>query len=320
MNGCAKALPCLAIALAFASPGVARAEPADVGHAEALFNTAMKMMDARLYEEACPKFAESKHLSPGVGVTLHLADCYEKLGHKASALREFRDAEKMAIERHDKRADVAHTHATALEGQVNRLTIPPPPPGGAAGAPTVLLDGEPVDAGDLGKPFPADPGAHTITVNSPGQAPRVFSVNVDPKTPVTTATIDPPEPAAEPPTPSLALVPSPPVPDAALNDAPAVQPAGHWVGAELIGVGLAGIGVGAVLIPYNKMTSTAPCDPADKKLSNWVPSIVAFSLGTVVAGAGLIVYLNAPKRTGVALVMAPAPLPGGGGATVQGSF
>ena len=122
------------LALALATPGIAQAQEGDPAHAEALFNTAMRLQDARMFEEACPKFAESKRLAPGIGVTLHLADCYERLGRKASALREFREAQKMALERHDKRADVASAHASALEPQVNQLTIAGAPAEGAAGA------------------------------------------------------------------------------------------------------------------------------------------------------------------------------------------
>ena len=42
--------------------------------------------------------------------------------------------------------------------------------------------------------------------------------------------------------------------------------------------------------------------------------------GVVAAGAGLVVYLTAPKSTSVGLVVSPTPLPGGGGATMQASF
>jgi hypothetical protein len=304
------------VLLAFASPGVALAQEGDSAHAEALFNTAMRLQDARLYEEACPKFAESKRIAPGVGVTLHLADCYERLGRKASALHEFREAHKMALERHDKRADVAAAHASALEAQVNQLTIAGAPAEGATGAGVLTLDGEPVSADDLGKPIPVDPGDHTVTITSPGQPPRTFSAHVGAGALLTTVTVDSPGPAPAPPL--IVPLPSAAPPDTE-GDLPARTP-GNWIGAELMGAGLAGLGIGAILVPANKMNTDTDCDPSHNTFRNWVPSIIAFSAGAVALGGGLIVYLSAPKRKTVAVVVAPTPLPGGGGATVQASF
>ncbi|MGO9834921.1 MAG: hypothetical protein ACLP1X_11945 [Polyangiaceae bacterium] len=302
------------VVLAFVSPGVALAQEGDSAHAEALFNTAMRLQDARMYEEACPKFAESKHIAPGVGVTLHLADCYERLGRKASALHEFREAQKMALERHDKRADVAAAHASALEPLVNQLTIAGAPAEGTTGT----LDGEPVSVDNLGKPIPVDPGDHTVTITSPGQPARTFSAHVEAGALLTTVAVDSPGPAPAPPT----IVPlpsgSPPAMDA---DLPARAPT-NWIGAELMGVGLAGLGIGAILVPANKMNTDTDCDPSHNTLRNWVPSIIAFSAGAVALTGGLLLYLSAPKRKTVAaaVVVAPTPLPGGGGATVQASF
>src|SRR5580692_9240289 len=79
----------------------------EVGNAEALFDEARDLRDAGHYAEACPKFAESRGLANGVGVTLYLADCYEKVGKTQSAWTEFRNAEKLARDKGDKRADVA---------------------------------------------------------------------------------------------------------------------------------------------------------------------------------------------------------------------
>jgi hypothetical protein len=308
----ARAVLPICLILALASPGIARAQEGDSAHAEALFNTAMRLQDARMFEEACPKFAESKRLAPGIGVTLHLADCYERLGRKASALREFREAQKMALDRHDKRADVASAHASALEPQVNQLTIAGSPAEGATGA--IALDGEPVSADSLGKPLSVDPGDHTVTITSPGQPPRTFSAHVEAGALATTVTLD--SVGAAPAPPFLApLSPAPPPPDA--DDLAARGPR-HWIGAELIGAGLAGLGIGAILTPYNRMNTDKDCDPVHM-LKDWVPSIIAFSAGAVALGGGLIVYLSGPKRK-TALVVAPTPLPGGGGATLQGSF
>lgn len=306
------------VVLALASPGAAHAQAGDSAHAEALFNTAMQLSAARVYDQACPKFAESKRLAPGVGVSLHLADCYEKLGRKASAWHEFKEAEKLALARHDKRSDVAAAHAAALEPQLNRLTIAAPPTEGAAGAASVLLDDEPVSAGDLGKGLAVDPGDHTVTVNAPGQPPRVFSAHVDAAALATTVALD--APAAEAPPGPQSGPPPPPGPPVAADDIALVHTPRQWIGAELIGAGVIGIGIGAVLIPSSRMVNGTLCDPPLSMRGSWAPSLIAFSAGVVAAGAGLVVYLTAPKSTSVGLVVSPTPLPGGGGATMQASF
>ena len=68
-------------------------------------------------------FAESKRLAPGLGVTLYLADCYERIGRTASAWTEFKAAEGLARARSDQRAEVARALAQALEPKLERVTI-----------------------------------------------------------------------------------------------------------------------------------------------------------------------------------------------------
>ena len=79
------------VALALSWAAAARAEPLDdAARADASFKEAMQLRSGGHDAEACPKFAESQRLAPAVGVTLYLADCYEKTGRTASAWREFR--------------------------------------------------------------------------------------------------------------------------------------------------------------------------------------------------------------------------------------
>jgi hypothetical protein len=109
--------------------------------AQALFEAAKQLRDAGQVADACPMFAESKELAPGVGITLYLADCYERAGRPASALDQFRQAETLARERgDDKRAAVAHERARALEPRLEHPApaaspAPLPPPVDAAPAP-----------------------------------------------------------------------------------------------------------------------------------------------------------------------------------------
>src|SRR5579872_1852624 len=128
------------LALVLGPTGAARAQTTDVARAETLFNAAKALLDAGQYVDACTKFAESKRLAPGLGVTLYLADCYERIGRTASAWAEFRSAEGLARERSDKRVDLARARAQALEGKLDRLTVSVAPTVPQAGL-QVLRDG-----------------------------------------------------------------------------------------------------------------------------------------------------------------------------------
>src|SRR5262249_10861761 len=109
---------------------VAQAQPAGASgaaeQADAAFKEAQRLHAAGNDEAACPKFAESKRLAPAIGVSLHLADCYARTGRSASAYREFKDAEKMARDKGDKRADIAAERAAALAPTLSHLTVEVP--------------------------------------------------------------------------------------------------------------------------------------------------------------------------------------------------
>src|SRR5687768_6154338 len=79
-------LSCVAFA-----PRLASAQ-GDKATAEALFAEGRRLMSSGDFKTACPKFAASQKLDPGLGTSLNLADCYEKSGKTASAWAEFRDA------------------------------------------------------------------------------------------------------------------------------------------------------------------------------------------------------------------------------------
>src|SRR5262245_8870421 len=79
------------------SESVVRAQDAmNKATAEALFADGRRLVGAGDYAAACPKFAASQKLDPGVGTALNLADCYERMGRWASAWAEFRSAASAA--------------------------------------------------------------------------------------------------------------------------------------------------------------------------------------------------------------------------------
>ncbi|MGH7270850.1 MAG: hypothetical protein ACREJ3_10510 [Polyangiaceae bacterium] len=164
--------------IALVSPAVARAQSRDdLARADSLFNAAKALLDEGQVTDACAKFAESKHLAPGLGVTLYLADCYERIGRFASAWTEFRSAEGLALQRHDKRAAVARARADALNPKLDRLTVTLAPTVPQAGL-QVLVDGTALTSEEMGLPAPVDPGDHVVVVSSQGQVRRTIKAHL----------------------------------------------------------------------------------------------------------------------------------------------
>ena len=305
-----------AIGLSWA-PLVRAQAPDATAQADAAFKDAMQLRAAGHEAAACPRFAESKRLAPAVGVTMYLADCYEKTGRNASAWREFRDAEKMARERGDKRADVAGARAAALEPKLNRLVIATPADAAKSGE-QLQLDGAALAPEFWNAPLAEDPGDHTITVIAAGQAPRTLIAHVDEgnlstlvpigETKNTFTAADSASAAATAPTPEETPAPR------------RGSAAGQWAGVGLAVLGAAGIGVGTWLLTSKEreMENGQLCD-AHLRPHAVPEGIAAVTGGGIALISGVIVYyLNRPGRTEVSL--SPSMVPGGGGATVHGTF
>jgi hypothetical protein len=296
----------------------AGAQPIDnAAQADASFKEAMELRAAGHDAEACPKFAQSKRLSPGVGVTLYLADCYERTGRPASAWQEFRDGEKLARERSDKRADVAAARAAALEPKLNRLTLESPAGEMTAGS-EVQLDGKRLPPDWLNVALAVDPGDHIVTVVRPGQASLTQAVHVDAGNRATTVRLGP---AAAPA--ASGSVPTNPAPtESSPGEARASNgSAARWAAGGLMVAGAAGIGIGTWLVT-TKVQDVMPngqlCDPHLRPGA--IPeAATAFSAGGVAVLSGIILYyVNRPGRNEVSL--SPAFVPGGGGAVLRARF
>src|SRR4051794_15945207 len=107
-----------------ARPAKAQSVARDPATAQALFEEGKRLMQAKHFSDACPKFAESQRLDPGGGTLFALALCHEGAGKTASAWADFNDA--LTEARKDKRADreaAALEHIRALEGQLTRVRL-----------------------------------------------------------------------------------------------------------------------------------------------------------------------------------------------------
>lgn len=344
----ARAIARMALALAALSPSVAVAAgtSADDARAETLFNAAKQLQEAGQTADACPMFAESKRLAPGVGVMLHLADCYERWGRPASAWSEFQEAEALArARRDDKRAALAHERAQSLEPKIHRLTVAV----AAAGAHDdwrVSIDGVVLPPERWNVALAVDPGDHIVTVERPGRAARTLRAHLD-ATHLATVVQTDDEPG---PIPAPAVVATPAAapaaatatfsvsdrtagglapPSAGTTTAPTESPIQSRggparLGAELtlLGLGVLGGGFGSFFLVRRSVLASHNC-PCDPGLENEAvtAATISFASGGAALVSSLVLLLTDPgssPRTGWVLV--PAPLSGGAGALVRATF
>jgi hypothetical protein len=301
-----------AVAAALLAPAAARAQSADAARADALFNAGKQLRDAGQWADACPNFAESKRLAAGVGISLYLADCYEHIGRTSSAYQEFREAERLARERNDKRVDTAHTRALALEPKVGGLIIAAPTAAGGE-APEVLLDGTRVPREQWNVATVVDPGDHVITVNALGQQPRTLRVHVDAGSRPATVQLD--EAAGAPPPPALATTAasSAAVPAATGSDATRL-----WTGIALTALGVVGIGIGTGLV-LTAPTQPKSCTPPPQD-SRATAEEIAYAAGGAALIAGVVVLAVGHPKSTTGMVVAPMPLTSGAGAMFRAAF
>jgi hypothetical protein len=170
-------------------PSVARA--GDAVAAEALFDEAKQLMADGRYAAACPKFAESQRIDPGLGTQFHLADCWQHVGRVASAWALFREIDSQARARGETgRERVARDRAAALEPFLPKLRIVPHESEAASGM-TIQRDGVEVGREQYGVEVPMDPGTHVVTVTAPGRQAWAAGVEVPVEGKIVTVDVPP---------------------------------------------------------------------------------------------------------------------------------
>lgn len=281
--------------------------------ADRVFREARALYDAHDYAAACPRFAESQRLEPAAGTLLNLADCYERVGRVASAwamykeaavaaaLRKRRDWERFALERIE-----------ALRPVVPMLMIRPGAAVGARGL-VVTRDGQELAVEELGRDLPVDPGPHVIAASAPDREPWTTTVEVSRGR---SYVVDIAAPGAKeaPRTPAPAPTPAP---TSAPSDERSWQrPVGLVSGA----VGIVGIGFGAAaglvalgarrdavsMCPSYPTACTAGGTSANERAFSWATaSTVSFIGGGVLAAAGALLVLTAPRTGSARLGISP---------------
>lgn len=201
--------------------GNAHAQQAE---AKELFELGRELMADGKVDEACPKFAASYELDPGLGTLLNLANCHEEQGKTATAWAEWgRAYDRARAAGDDARAKLAHKHVEALEPRVPKVIVTVT---GTADGVSVWRDDVELAPAMYGVALPVDPGTTTITIKRGTDVLEERQVKVE-EGKVSTVTLDlsphrapaAPEPTGPalvpPPPPTVAPVPGPtPAPEA----------------------------------------------------------------------------------------------------------
>jgi hypothetical protein len=334
-------LVALTLALASATASAPRALAQTAGEkaatAQALFDEAMRLMQAGQHAEACPKLEESHRLDGGMGTQFRLAECHEKVGKVASAWAEFiAVAAAAAAAKQPERATAAKQRADALAPRLPRLTITVPPAVAAIEGLVVLRDGGPVGKPLWGVPLPLDPGDHVVTAEAPGKKAWTARVSaaegaalgvtltpLEEMPPVRTVPV-PPSPARSPRSPVPAIVLGGlAAAGVAAGAALFVVHAGRRSDAEALSASIKG--TPGTCVPgaagFDKQCS-ALADKAASADTFGNASTAAFALGGA-AAAAMITYLiwpSAPASSGRGIQVVPAVGEGRLGLFAAGSF
>jgi len=277
--------------------------------AESLFREGKKLLEAKRFDEACPKFVESARLDLSSGVELALGLCLEGQGKFASAWGAYLSAANLA--HHDGRPDrenAAKARANALEPKLSHVTFDVVPATSGLAGLELRQDGV-----VIGSPAwinaPVDPGPHKLEVTAPGKKPFSRSYSVGAIGDSVTVHV-----------PALEDAPLPPAPEEVVSvvvpehHAPEPQ-TGKWVkpfGFVLGGTGIAALGVGTALgiITLNDAsqvhgicptTSTNTCASGQARSENQTAQTLAnvstglFIGGGVAVATGLILVLASPR-------------------------
>jgi hypothetical protein len=311
------------VAMALVSSRSSAQPNSSEARAETLFDTAKQLQSSGQVADACPLFAESKLLVPGVGVQLHLADCYERLGRTASAWQEFSEAERLARERgDDKRAAVAQGRARALEPKLERLTLATsigPHPGWQ-----VVVDGAPLPADHWNAALAMDPGDHIVVVDVPDRAQRTLHAYLDPTHRAVTLLIDDGV-AAVPPVPPI---PRSPVEPSAPQTRDAPTPSDDnawrtWSEVGLVGVAATGLGFGSFFMIRRGHFIQEGGPPSDPSLTNQATTAATISFvasGVALTSAFVLFFTTPLPKTQVGWSVSPVPFVGGGGVIARAAF
>lgn len=154
--------------------------PARLAMAQQLYAEADDAMKAERYVEACPKLERVTDLVPkGVGGHGKLGECYEAVDRLGSAWEQYTTAQALAYAQGDrKRADEMAAKAKALEPRVARITISVPKEVMGLVGLIISRNGLPVEKALWNTPIPVDAREHVIEVKAPDRETKTQKVMI----------------------------------------------------------------------------------------------------------------------------------------------
>ena len=301
----------------------ARAQAGHAALAESLFREGKRLSGERKFAEACPKFAESFKLDPGLGTLLNLAICHESEGKPATAWAEFSEASSRAKREGDNdRAQLADEHIRALEPKLSHVSIALAA-GAAVPGLVIKFDSRELASAALGLPIAVDPGKHVLEASAPGKETSTQAFDT-PSTPTTVAITVPALKDSVGAPVAMAAAPPPASATQATAPSPTAQSSqsGANTGAIVSGAVTAGLAIGSVVtgVLYSNKRSEFDRANVNNEAARFDKRDSAQTLGTVNAvlvggtlvSAGFFVYFlvsgskhESPPSGGARLRLSP---------------
>jgi tetratricopeptide (TPR) repeat protein len=300
------AIACVVATAFLAEPGTGLAQT-NGARADELFREGQALLQSGRLEDACPRLGDSFRLDPALGTLMNLALCHEKQGRIATAQREYAAAAMWARERRERdRERFAERRALELENRLSKIRLEfSARPSGLR----VVLDGNPLDPGQLDAEISVDPGSHRLEASSEGgrvwsrrdlwiEQPGLTIVRLAPReelsAPAQRASVGSEAVPSERPSPVADR--SSASPAATSSTGPSLL--GYLIG----GAGIASLGVGiAFLLRADALDSesqrhadrarmASPPDPASKAaaLEDYNAAVTSQTAGLAAAGVGIL--------------------------------
>lgn len=310
--------------------------------ADQLFREGRALIKAGKYAQACEKLAASLNLDRAMGTLLNLADCYEKDGKTATALKTFEEVARWAEQAKEKvRHKIATQRIAKLSAQVDRLRVNVEEP---APQLQVTVNGSVLAPELWGAAVPVDPQTYRIRATAPDRedyeatvdverAGRILTIVVPKLETPTPAIASPTTPAIPPPAPSAAPLElkSPARPPMSAPSSSALRTASY----ATMGVGVASLAAsGAFGIHANVQwaKTRGQCDAnrfcsaqgvalanSAMQSGNWATYLLIAG-GAVTATGGVMWIVDRVTDTPVTVSASPAVAGNGAGVNVFGQF